>query len=199
MSELSFKKIVHQQAREICVDIDLEPPAMALLEQQSSMSPQDFLMSLVAQNFFIDAIKFLSRALPKREATWWACLCARVTVCDDTPEQALKALELAEQWVYQPTEDHRRRAFEAAESAGFNHPASWSAMAAFWSGGSMGPPNAPPVPPADNLTGKATAGAIQLAGVFDKPELASQKYQHFLQCGIDIACGGNGRIETGGL
>ena len=197
MSELSFKKILYHQAREICVDIDIDPPAMDLLKDQGATTPQDFLMLLMSRGFLVDAIKFLTRALPKREATWWSCLCARVTVNADTPGEVLKALELAELWVYQPTEDNRLRAFEAAKSAGFQHPASWSAMAAFWSGGSMGPPTAPSVPPADNLTGKAAAGAIQLAGVFSEPEQAPQKYRHFLKCGIDIACGGNGRMEWG--
>lgn len=195
MTESVFKKIVAEYASEVCADIELDAPALALLGDQTS--PGVYLQTLMDANHVVDAIRFLARAMPKREATWWACLCVRDAFCPEAPERMIKAVESAERWVYEPTEENRRAAHAAAEAADFEGAASWSAMAAFWSGESMAPPNAPAVPPADNLTAKAASGAIQLAAVLSEPERAQEKYQLFLKRGIDIASGGNGRIESG--
>lgn len=191
MSEIPFKKISAVTAAEVCRDIQLEPAALERLTPAAT--PADFLQALTQQGLHAEAVKFLARALPKREAAWWACLCARHAL-DGSPLPALlKALEAAERWVYEPTEDHRRAAHAAAQETDFSHPASWAAMAAFWSGGSMAPPNVPAVPAADHLTGKATAGAVILAAVQTEPEKAQEKFLLFLRQGVDIACGGNGR------
>lgn len=194
MIENPFKKIGAERATDVCRDIDLEAAALELLSPAAA--PSDFLRLLTNQALYPDAVKFLARALPKREATWWACLCARNALGGNPPSPAmLEAIEAAERWVYQPTEDNRRAAYAVAQAGNFEHPASWAAMAAFWSGGSMAPPDVPAIPPADNLTGKAAAGAVMLAAVQTEPEKAPQKYLLFLRQGIDIACGGNGRVS----
>jgi len=194
MTEPVFTKITATNAASVCRDIDLDEEARRLLSPE--ISPADFLRLLMENALYPDAVKFLARALPKRESTWWACLCARGTLGDDPASGPLKPLELAEQWVYKPSEEHRRSAFAAAEVHQFEGPGSWAAMAAFWSGASMAPPDAPAVPPADNLTGKAVAGAVMLAAVQGEPENAPEKYRRFLSQGIDIACGGNGRLAS---
>lgn len=191
MTQPVFTKIAAAHAASVCRDIDLDEAARRLLGPETS--PADFLRLLMENTLYPDAVKFLARALPKRESAWWACLCARSALSDDVGAEALKVLELAERWVYKPSEEHRRAAFAAAEAHRFQGPWSWAAMAAFWSGGSMAPPDAPAIPPADNLTGKAVAGAVMLAAVHREPEKAPEKYRQFLTQGIDIACGGNGR------
>jgi hypothetical protein len=70
-------------------------------------------------------------------------------------------------------------------------------MAAFWSEGSIAPEDAPAVPPANNLTAKAVAGAVMLAAVQAQPEKANDKYLFFIEQAIDIANGGNGRLWLG--
>jgi hypothetical protein len=193
MSEYPFKKVAADRAAAICQDIDLDEAARGLLAPE--LAPAAFLRLLVDGALYADAVRFLARALPKREATWWACLCARSALGENPAPELLKALELAEQWVQRPTEEHRRLTYPAAQESQFGHPASWAAMAAFWSGGSMAPPDVPAVPPADNLTAKAVAGAVMLAAVQTEPEKAEAKYQRFLDQGIDIAGGGSGRLE----
>jgi hypothetical protein len=191
MSGYAFIKVAAPKAAAVCADIELG--AAALGQLNADIGPALFLRRLIDNALHADAIHFLARALPKRESTWWACLCARA-VLGETPDPAiLKALEAAERWVYQPSEDNRRLAFAAAQATQFDHPASWAAMAAFWSGGSMAPPEVPVVPPADNLAGKAVAGAVLLAAVRAEPEKATEKYLRFLEQGIDIASGGDGR------
>jgi hypothetical protein len=194
MTEPVFTKIPAASAASLCQDIDLDEAARQLLSPD--IGPADFLRALMERGLYPDAVKFLARALPKRESTWWACLCARSTLGADPAAEARKPLELAERWVYKPSEEHRRAAFAAAEAHRFQGPWSWAAMAAFWSGGSMAPPEAPVVPPADNLTGKAVAGAVMLAAVQSEPEKAPEKYRRFLEQGIDIARGGNGRLVS---
>ncbi|OAI01542.1 hypothetical protein A1353_17955 [Methylomonas methanica] len=188
----SLTKVSVPKASAICRDIQLDQQAVAGLV--ADPAPVDFLNKLLEQQLYPDAVRFLARALPKREATWWACLSARSVVSPQTSPEVVKALDAAELWVFKPTEPNRRAANAAAHSASFENPAAWAAMAAFWSDGSMAPEDAPSVPPADNLTAKAVAGAVMLAAVLTQPEKAYEKYQFFIEQAIDIANGGNGRI-----
>ncbi len=191
MTERSYKKLPASPAEALCKDIDLTDEAKALLKPE--LSPAQFLESLIAGQHFIDAVRFLSRILPKRESTWWACLASRKTLGESPKEEYVNAVEAAERWVYQPSEENRRHCQTAAENTAYDHPASWAAMAGFWSSGSMAPADVPAVPPAEYLTGRAVAGAVMLAAVLTEPEKAPEKYRLFLEQGIDIACGGDGR------
>lgn len=189
---VSLNKVLIPKAALICQDIELDQSAQACLA--SDPGPVDFLQALINQQFYPDAVRFLARALPKREAVWWACLSARSVLGEQPEAKRLQALEAAEAWVFKPTEIARRQASAAAQMAVLDNPFAWAAMAAFWSEGSIAPEEAPAVPPADSLTGKAVAGAVMLAAVQNQPEKANDKYRFFLEQGIDIANGGNGRL-----
>jgi hypothetical protein len=151
---------------------------------------------IVEAGMMADAARFMAHALPKREAVWWACMCARATEPEAPPPDA-EALVAAEAWVRKPEEELRRTAMAAAEAAGFRSPEAWAAVGAFWSGGSMAPPGQPVVPPADHLTGVAVAGSVSLAAVRRAPEKAEATLRRFIQSGLDIAGGGSGRIGAG--
>ena len=191
----ALNKVLIPKAAAICQDIELGPEAKLCL--QAETSPVEFLFLLLQQQLHPDAVRFMARALPKREAVWWACLCARSTLSETSAPEYIKALTVAEAWVYKPTEDNRRQANAAAQAAGFDNAVAWAAMAAFWSDGSMAPENLPVVPPADNLCSKAVSGAVMLAAVLKQPEKASEKYIFFLQQAVDIANGGNGQVWQG--
>jgi hypothetical protein len=193
---ISLSKVSIPKAASICMDIDLQPAAQALLAPDPA--PLDFLRALCEQDLYPDAVRFLARALPKREAVWWACLSVRSSISEQENEKIQQALQAAEAWVYKPTEQNRRQAGSAAEVAGLDNAASWAAMAAFWTEGSMTPEGAVVVPPADELTAKAVAGAVMLAAV-KQPEKAEDKYQFFLDQGVDISNGGNGRVWQNGI
>lgn len=196
MAELvCLNKVLIPKAALVCQDIDLEQAAWDCLA--ADPDPVLFLQSLIKQQWYPDAVRFLARALPKREAVWWACLSARSVMGEKPASPFLQALEAAEAWVYKPTESHRRQAHSAAQQAAFENAAAWAAMAAFWSEGSIAPEDAPVVPPADNLTSKAVAGAVMLAAAQGQPEKANDKYLFFIEQGIDIANGGNGRLWPG--
>jgi len=62
----------------------------------------------------------------------------------------------------------------------------------------MSPEGQPVVPPADHLTAVAVSGAVILASVRLRPELASARLARFLKSARDIATGGAGRIPPEG-
>ncbi len=142
-----------------------------------------------------DAVKLIAHALPKREAVWWACMCARAV-----PDAALlppdgAAITAAEAWVRRPDEPARRAAAVAAEKTKFATPEAWTAMAAFWSGGSMAPEGQMAVPPPDHLTATAVTGAVMLAAVRHTTDRLKERLESFIVSARDIANGGAGRLQ----
>ena len=188
MSDL--KKIQAKTAAEVCGKYEQAAEVLPLLSE--GMSPRAFLDKLVEEDRLLEANRFLAHALPKREAVWWACLCARDAI-PDSDETAAELVSLAETWVRKPTDENRRTAMTAAEEAGFDSPASWAAAAAFWSGDSLAPPDLPPVAPSDELTGTAVAAVGLLAAYSGDPVTAPDRFRAFLDKGLDVAQGGNGR------
>src|SRR5262249_9821638 len=161
--------------------------AKALLKEDLTVLP--FLEVLVQKQLFQDAVRLLGHALPKREGVWWACLCARKVAPPKPPPEIAAAVEIAEKWVADPSEENRRPAMPAAEAATFGPPAGCCALATFWSGGSLGPPNVPVIPPADHLTGHGVSCAVLLAGVVTEPDKAPKRYAEFLAEGVRVAKG----------
>ena len=155
-----------------------------------------FLGLLLDAALLDDAVKLFAHALPKREAVWWACLAARSLPETTATPELEAAIDAAEAWVYKPSEENRRAALDKATASGLKQPASWAAMAAAWSGGSLAPPNAPVVPPAEHLTGLAVVGVVLLAAVANEPAKRPEKLKAFLAQAIDIGNGGNGRNKA---
>lgn len=168
--------------------------AEATLAVQDAAQVSDALDRLEAAGFLLEASRLLAHALPKREAVWWACMCAAHTAPADLPELDRQARETAEHWVRQQTDPLRRTAMQQAEAGGFTTPEAWAAVAAFWSGDSMAPEGQPAVPPAPHLTGTAVAGAVALAAARDAPARQATRLKRFLESGRNIAAGGPGRL-----
>jgi hypothetical protein len=152
---------------------------------------------LDAGGFLIEATRLLAYALPKREAVWWACMCAAHTAPPDLPEPDRLAREAAELWVRHQGDKNRRAAMRLAEATTFESPEAWTAVAVFWSGDTIGPEDQPAVPPDPHVAGKAVAGSIYLAAVRTNPGLQNPRLQRFLESGRNIAAGGSGRLPPG--
>jgi hypothetical protein len=145
----------------------------------------------------IEATRLVAHALPAREAVWWACACSRHSApSGENPAAETTIRDAAEEWVRRQTDDHRRTAMKTAETAGFGSPEAWAAVAAFWSGDSMAPPEAPKVPPQPHFTGLAVAGAVALAAARGQASRREARLRGFLVSAKDIAAGGVGRIEA---
>jgi hypothetical protein len=144
----------------------------------------------------IEATRLVAHALPPREAVWWACACSRHTAPSGTnPAVDTTLRDAAEEWVRRPTDEHRRAAMKQAETAGFGSPEAWAVVAAFWTGDSMAPPEAPKVPPQPHFTGLAIAGSVALAAARGPASRREARLRGFLVSAKDIASGGVGRIE----
>src|SRR4051812_46454440 len=113
---------------------ELSDDAKALLEGATTSPPQrTFVTALVERELYSDAVRFIAHALPRREAVWWAWVCARKSA-GDTPAPAIKAaLDATERWIMQPSEETRRHAMHYAEIAEFGTPAGCAALSAFLS------------------------------------------------------------------
>jgi hypothetical protein len=179
--------VAAETADEVCARFALEAEANAL--PRAEMSPRHFLSRLIEERQFVDAARFLAHALPKREAVWWACLCARKVAGPDSPAAHAAAIEGAELWATDPTEANRRAAMPLAETTGMGTPAGCAAAAAFWSGGSLATPELPAVPPPDHLTAHGVASAVMLAAVNNEPEKAHEKFRAFFELGLGVAEG----------
>lgn len=156
--------------------------------------------ALEADGFLVEATRCFAHALPRREAVWWAAMCARHTAPADLGEGERAALEAAEVWVRKQTDETRRTAMARAEAIGFQTPEAWTAVGAFWSGASISPVDQPPVAPPAHLTGVAVAGAVALAAVRGDAGRRLDRLARFLASAREIAAGGVGRLppETDG-
>lgn len=169
-------------------------PAPAKTAIEGVVDAPSALARLEQGGFLLEASRFLAHALPRREAVWWACMCARHTEPRELPEADRRARAAAESWVREQTDAQRRQAMAEAQAGGCATPEAWAGVAAFWSGDSMAPPDQPKVPPMPHLAGLAVAGAVALASVRGSPARQPERLRRFLESGRSIATGGTGRL-----
>jgi hypothetical protein len=130
----------------------------------TEQSPIEFLSGLVAAGKLDEAVAFCSYLLPRREAVWWACGCAR-ELLSDVPQDRGAGLLAAKAWVREPHEAHRRAALDIGTRGDGNCPLTWAALAAGWAGGFLlsGPNKQIPMPP--YMTARATRTAILIGAL----------------------------------
>jgi hypothetical protein len=186
-----LKKITAPAVEPLVEMAQLSDAARALLKP--GMPVRSYLAALIEADLVTDALRLLAYALPKREAVWWACLCARQAQPEPPNPLDMEIIKASEAWGYRPHDQTRRAAMDLAMKTSFDRAAHWPAAAAFWSGGSIAPPDAPPVEPGESLTGNAVVGAVLLAVVQPDAKAAEQKRRRFLSQALDIANGGDGR------
>lgn len=173
--------------------LELDASASALL--QGVATAAEGVDKLSAAGLLTEALRLTAHALPKREAVWWACMCAQAVPDPQLLAPDAEAAAAAQAWVRKPADEALRlAAWDAAQKTSFRSPEAWAAVGAYWSGGSMAPPGQPVVPPPDHLTGVAVSGAVVMAAVRRVPQRAPERMQRFLAAGRDIAAGGAGRM-----
>ena len=181
-------KITFQNAADVWKRYDPEEEAIGC--QREGMNPETYLEALAAAELWTEAVKFLTQALPKREAIAWAYQCVRSVAGPELSLPTQATLQAVEEWLADSTDARRRAAHSAAKTVGFDTPAGCVALGVFFSGGSLGPPSLDhAIPPANDLTGKALAGALLIAAVITEPENAPLKLQSFIEQGLQFARG----------
>lgn len=142
---------------------------------------KEFLNLLVEKESFPDAIRLVAYLLPKREAIAWGCLCTRHILTGQKDKALPDAQVAVERWVSTPNEENRWAAREAADEEEPKTPSGLLAMAVFFAGPSMAPPNVQAVPPPEHITSEIVATSVVLAGVVKEPEKAKEKHRLFMQ------------------
>lgn len=146
-----------------CLQMGIEPGARALLPPGTL--PQDAVRILLDAGQVQPALQLLAALLSKRYVVAWLCQCARGEALSDDDRAGAA---LAEQWVRDPGEHHRRIAYEFATADGYQTLGGWIAAAAGWSGGSLAPAaQETPVPPPALLTARAATAAINLLAAIE--------------------------------
>jgi hypothetical protein len=182
---MNTSSLMTKPTGEICRLFALSAEAKQLLPEQNQLLP--YLDLLMGKSLFEDGIRLLAHTLPKRAAVGWACQCVRSTAGADPESPAVAALRSAEQWVTDPCEKNRRAAYAAGEKANLGTVAGCVALAAFMSGGSLGPADLPCIAPDPLLTAQMVVNAVLLAGVLSEPARAPERYHQFLTQGIRLA------------
>lgn len=140
-----------------------EPPEAA------SQPPAVYFAKLKAQKRYGDAVKFLALALPRLETVAWAARAVRDTEPAAEPgSPEANALKAALLWLQDPVEGRRRAAHDAAQACDSASAEALAALAAFFSGGSIAPPDCEPLPAPRDAAGRFSAGAILLAAARSK-------------------------------
>src|SRR5256714_2794081 len=115
---------------ELCTLAEIGEEARAFLGAGGA-SPRTFVVTLIEHGLYADAVRVLAHALPRREAVWWAWVCARKASGAEPTPQVKAALDATERWIVQPTDEYRREAHRLGEEADFGTAAGCAALAAF--------------------------------------------------------------------
>jgi hypothetical protein len=187
MNDSTLVNVTAATASEVCARLYLDKAALGLL--RPAMSPRGFVDALVEAKQYLAAIDFIAHALPSREAIWWGCLCLQRTCGDKLEPWERRAFRITVQWVLHPSEMNRAATKEPADVLGPASAAGGLAAAANQTGGSVGPPQGPHIPPSPFAPAKAVAIAIKMASAKSPAAEIQPTQRAFVELGMAIAEG----------
>jgi hypothetical protein len=191
--EQHWKKISFERAADLIEACELQDESLAMLSP--GMRPEDYILTLSESGHWSDAAMAMAFALPRREAVWWACMCAQDTEIMTSDESERLALQVAEKWVYQPTADHRAQAFIAAQESKSNDCGALCALAVALTEDTL------PLGPDQTIEVDSSGfpglvfGIVVTAAGDGNGSLFDERLRKSLLRGQEIACGGNGKLE----
>lgn len=183
-------------AVELAAQAELQEPAAGLAEE--GLRPEPFVERLREEGLYSEAIAVMARALPTREAIGWACLCDRSTTPEDDDPRHAELLGAVEQWVREPTDEHRRAALELAQDEPDQDSGQMLGMATGYSAGKVQVGNNPPVDVPTDTVPPMIAGAVMIAAGRVEASEAEQTRREFVQRAVEVAAGRSGRIPGDG-
>ncbi|MHC2336561.1 DUF6931 family protein [Bradyrhizobium sp. USDA 4454] len=119
----------------------------------------DFLQDAANAGNWHQAVSFCAYLLPRRVAVAWGCRSLR-QMFDHFDANEDRSLSFTETWVRQPDEQSRNKALAAGNANDPEQPATWLALAAGWSGGSVVPAEFAPVEAKPDQTARAVRAAL---------------------------------------
>lgn len=165
------------------LELDEDAHAIATPDQTA----EEFLDVLKSDELFVAAIRVQAHLLEKKRAISWAYLCTYKLFAAESA--ATPVFEAIRNWVDESTDENRRQANNAAETAGYDFAPSMIGMAVFWSEGSLSEPDLPEVLPDERLTGQAVMGALVMAAYHDDPLKAEEQFRQFLATAKELPDG----------
>ncbi|KAA0256541.1 hypothetical protein FBQ97_09505 [Acidobacteria bacterium ACD] len=183
----------HAPAFEVAARFQPSPEAKALLAPD--IPARDYVDRLVAEHHYNDAVTFVAHWLPKRDGVFWACLATRQSMGEETPRKERAALEAAERWLEKLDEPSRRACEAAAQALDHTGAAAMAANAAFWTGGSLAPPDLPAVPPQEFMSAKGVAASVLAAGTVPGRGNVVKRLRELIALGVEIV---DGKRRPGG-
>jgi hypothetical protein len=180
-------------AETLCEPLDLEDASRRLL--RPGLLPDAYIEALIDDGQFADAIRVLAVYLPKPVAIRWALDCLIAAGQGTLSPQQHACVDAVAAWLDDPGESQRRAAMQAAEASEYSGPASWIALAVFWSGGSIAPPELPEVLPEPQLCGQGVNAALLMLATHGDPTRTQERFSKIVQAGRQhIAQAGGERL-----
>lgn len=179
---------LEKPAVDLCLLFRLPPAALRLLDDGPRVS--EALERFTGSGHLAEARRLLAYALDKRDAVWWAYLSAREAIRHrEVPPEHLRALEVAREWVNDPTDANRARCKRMIAECGTTSMAGILCFAVWLSGGSISPTPLRHVEPRPHLCGKLCGVVVYLASVHFDAGRFKNYLRHFLSVGTAIARG----------
>lgn len=148
----------------------------------------DFLQEAAAARIWHQAVSFCAYLLPRRVSVAWGCRSLR-RMFDHFDANDSRALTVAETWVREPDEPSRNKALAVGNANDPEQPATWLALAAGWSGGSIVPADYAPVEAKPDQAARAVRAAL-LIGLCRLPRDSRDRIMTAcLEDGIQLARG----------
>jgi hypothetical protein len=191
--EDKWKKIDHKKACDVMDTNYLDPGSSDLLDEE--MRPEAFIRKLSEAKKWRDAVKVMAHILPRREAVWWACICARQMEDLTSDKMEILALEAAEKWVFKPTDKKRLNAFQLAQKSDSPSAGTMSAMAAVHSERTLQVAKGQKLELDSDAFPHIVAAIAMMSTSAAEESRVERQYRQILKSGEHIACGGNGQIE----
>jgi hypothetical protein len=167
---VEWGRVKWSEAGQVLDILDTPPDARVAA---ATASPADYFLALRAAERRVDAVKFLGQALPRLESVAWAARAVRdLRGAGEMAPAEARALRTVLLWVQDATEPRRRATFDAAEACDPVSAERLAALAAFFSGGSIAPPDCQPLPAPRDAAGKFAAGAVLVAAA-GRPDMTA--------------------------
>jgi hypothetical protein len=148
----------------------------------------DFLQAAVEARGWHQAVSFCAYLLPRRVSVAWGCRSLR-RMLDQRDAEASRSLNVAEIWVRQSDEPSRNKALAVGNADDPEQPATWLALAAGWSGGSVLPAEYAPVEAKPDQTARAVRAALLIGLCRLHRDTRDQIMTACLEDGIQLARG----------
>ena len=148
-------------------------PSLAFVEMLASMQVWDA------------AISFCAYLLRRQEAVWWGSQSLRRMI--ELAPHECDLLDVAEDWVRKPDEEHRWAALDWGRRSDTLLPGTWMALAAGWSGGSVVRPEFGNIPSAPDQTPRAVRAGLMIAMVRIPSEATDDTMRQCTRYAIQLA------------